>query len=199
MSKVKIHCYETVAKNKLESVQSYTQRLQVIHDAIIKFGAVDLSIKEIESVVNAESDRDGFGCIREAILKDKVLQIAGLQIDPSSIKLPEQKIIALVREARKVDPGRNMQWRFYSVESGKLIVLPTAKESINESCTVYGSDKSKQVIEEVEKLCKQINKIGEALDANTYSPLRSPETWVEWNVDTKKYEPAIIRLATHVK
>jgi hypothetical protein len=199
MTKV-IHFYAEECKDRVAKAEASAKSLQVIHDDVISLGAVDLDIKELREIIDAESSHEGLLNVRKAILKDKKLEIAGLKIDPSMITLPEKQIASFVLEARKFNGGRHLKWHYYSVENGKVIVTESAKQEIEESFKVYGSVKAKKTIEDVEKLCKQINSIREQVGAtDTYSPLRTPETWISWNAVEKKYEPDFLKLANCIK
>ncbi len=200
MTKVKIHTDTRQANEKLASISLAVSGIQEVYNGLIEIGAESVSITDVKNVVTADSNP---GVIREIILRGKSLQVGGIAIDPSFLKLPDDKIRELSRRARKVDPGNNLAWRHYDIQNGEVICRECVEKEIIERYTVYGSTTAAEIIEDVEKLCKVINSIGDKIGVDVSHPLRSPEAWFFWDNTQKMYRPDYTGLAntlsTYVK
>lgn len=196
MTKVKIHTYEALANEKLATTRHAIAGLQLIYDELISLGAESVSISDIKNVVCADSNP---GVIREIIIRGKSLQVGGIAIDPSFLRLPDDKIRGLARRAKKVDPGNNLAWRHYGVSDGEVVCLECAEKEIMDRYTVYGTSKAKEILSDVERLCDEINSIGKKIGMNPGHPLRDVSVWVDWDADKNQYTPSVGNITNHVR
>lgn len=167
MTKVKIHFYQKEADERLARIKGAVSSLQSIHNELKSLGADTVTIRDIRKIVTSDNNPL---VIREIILRDKDLKVGGITVDSSFLKLPDAQIRELSRNAKRVDPGNNLDWSNYAIADGEVVCAGCVEDKVRERHTVYGTEKTKEIVSDIEALCEMINAIGDKLGVHTYHP-----------------------------
>jgi hypothetical protein len=200
MSLIEIHVYQNFIDEKVADVESKVSRLQELYDLLSNLGVDAISMNDLKSVVENAGSSSFATQLKGLVSRGKNLSIGGVQIDSSIIVLDPNKVREIQLTANKLDPGRRIHYQFYTITDDVVATIENIEDEFKESCTVYGTAKTQEVLDDIDALCISINSILSKIGGiHPQHPLLPIDTWVSWDSVTKQYSPIIHNIARHVK
>lgn len=189
-----LHVAEVRLAEKVSEIKRGSLYLQQIHDGLKDLGAENVTIEEVKSLMLSDGN---IADIKRLILKDKVLQVAGMMIAKETIHFDQRALADLSRVCRSA-PNSLEQGDYYEIVDGQVKCVDTLESDLRPSYTLYGSAKQKALADKLTALASEIESLREEMGAtHPYHPMRNPDTW--FGVDSRgRYIPNIHRIAQHV-
>jgi hypothetical protein len=197
MAQIAIYSNEDKIKSSLEIQRQLAAQLTGLYVGLTELGAENIDIDDLEELVKSDGHPT---IIRKIILKGKDLRVAGIAINAETLQLPELGIRKLSQDAKRVDPGKNhlKNWDFFDIKNGAVVCLKCAETAIRKTNTVFGTEKTADIITDAQKMCDIMNVLFSKLDGHTHSPLRDPEALIKYNSETKTFSPNVKFIAGYV-
>jgi hypothetical protein len=182
MSHIKIHANETEIRNEIASIHRKSTHLQKVYDLLIEMGGTSLDVDDLKSVYDSEGNPV---VIKALVMKGKDLRLNGIKINSSAFELNESDIRAIKSLIRS---SVTIHFDQHEIKDGKVIIAPGVDSEVARKHTLLGTEKTKAVIESVDKIAKEINAVLDQIGGvHNHHPARDFQNFLSWNPTTKQF------------
>lgn len=181
MAQVEIYVNQAKIDAEVAKAEATGISLQSIYDDLKTLGVSAPTLSDIRTLQSNNTHPD---IIKSLVVRGKTLAIAGIQIDPSAIQL-DGTLVSAVRQ--KVGQLTDVQSSYYELEDDEISVIGNLAAIIKPGYTLMGSELAAEIVADVTALCVNINAILDKFNPGVHSPMRSPDGWIVYNADTKRF------------
>lgn len=203
MALVEIYVDQQKIDQRLAEIESKVTPLQAIYDELKEIGVTAPTLADIKSL---QGNHVTEATLKTLVLRDKNLTVGGFQIGAEAVRLNPTLVSSLIARLKALS---DVEYPFYVISeiledeepTGEYEVTTVADlaDLIKPEATIMGTELAGEVVEDVMDLAVGINAILAKIKPGVHSPMRSPEHWLKYNIDTQTFSVDFAAIAYFVK
>lgn len=194
MKDVILHVHSDKLNEQISNIKRGCDYLQKIHDGLKALGAETITIDDLKTLMLADGRLED---IKRIVLRDKVLQVAGMTIARETIFFDKRALADLSRICRQT-PNSLEQGDFYEIVDGKVKPIDSLGSDLMPRHKLYGSQRQKDIADKMAAIAVQINALRTEIGHDhAHAPMRLPESWFRWD-NSGEYVVDKYRVSQHI-